>query len=63
MMISKRNSVAAVLSLSLLGAASVAYRASGVEPGGNRSPRISPEQFGKLRELIKPKPGGYCIVR
>ena len=47
------------LALVPLLAASVAHPARGAD---ERVPRIEPGQFEKLRELSRPKPGGYADV-
>src|SRR4051794_18317065 len=41
----------------LLGPATVA-----AQPAELAAPKIAPDQFNKLREIIKPKPGGFDDV-
>lgn len=46
----------------LLGAGLVLAPITAAQPADVRVPKIAPEQFNKLRDLIKPKPGGYADI-
>lgn len=51
-----------LLTTGIIGAGLLAPAPLAAQPAEVTAPKISPQQFSKLRELIKPKPGGYDDV-